>query len=169
MRPIEAPWPDPAIRRLHQIDPIPGLDLAPLGSANLSVDALSPAVAEAVLWNNIGKWYLDRGHHQAALVGFKRVESALVEPVSQQYMRLRQARALILLEQSGAATAILVALAAEKNSMMTRPAMGMLGSLRLQSGNVQQGLGLLRKAVEKDETLDWPERADAEADLGLAS
>ena len=168
MRPIDAAWPEAAVRRLHEIDPIPGLDLAPTGSLNVSAHATSPAAAEAALWNNIGKWYLDRGHHQAALVAFKRVESALAEPVSQHYMRLRQARALILLDQSGAATAILLGLASDKLSKMTRPAMGMLGSQRLQTGNVQQGLSLLRKAVEKDETFDWPERAEAEADLGLA-
>ncbi|MCU0980739.1 MAG: hypothetical protein MUF25_16440, partial [Pirellulaceae bacterium] len=39
---------------------------------------------------------------------------------------------------------------------------------RVQQGGTQQGLHLLRRAVEEAPTLQWPERAEAEADLGLA-
>jgi tetratricopeptide (TPR) repeat protein len=157
MRPVKTDWPEPAIRRLREIDPLPGTELA--GGAVL---------AEACLWNCVGKWYLDRGHHQAALVAFKRAESVLSDIRAQHYLRFREARSLVLLNQTGAATALLVGLANDRTSLMARPSMALLGSLRLKSGSVQQGFNLLRKAIEKDESLDWPERAEAEADLGLA-
>lgn len=157
LRPVQNEWPEPFIRRLLDLEPIAGAELVAY-----------PALAEAALWNVIGKWYLDRGHHQSALVSFKRAESVLTDVRSQHYMRFRQARALILLNQNGAAAAVLVALANDRTSHMARPAMGLLGSLRMQSGNPQQGFNLLRKAVEREDMIDWPERADAEADLGLA-
>ena len=46
--------------------------------------------------------------------------------------------------------------------------MATLGTTKLQAGSTKQGFNLLRRAVEEDETVDWPGRAGAEADLGLA-
>ena len=44
----------------------------------------------------------------------------------------------------------------------------MLGTMKLQQGGTQQGLNLLRRAVEEEPATVWPERPEAEADLGLA-
>lgn len=156
-RPVKIEWPQEVVRALYDSDPLPGIE---------QLDG--PAVADACLWNSVGRWYLDRGHYQAALVSFKRAESTVGDDHAQAHLRFRQARALVLLDQAGPATAILMTLANQKNSPLMKPAMGMLGSLRLQSGNLAQGLNLLRKSVEGDDTAEWRERADAEADLGLA-
>ncbi|MBA4019307.1 MAG: hypothetical protein C0483_19245 [Pirellula sp.] len=167
LRPIEVQWPLDVVHQLHRADTLPGIDLPDVSTVVASDRPVHPAVAETVIWNAIGHWYLDRNHSQAALVSFKRAESAAPTNKAQQWLRLRQARALIQLDQNGPATAILVSLAGDKSSSASLPAFAVLGSLRLKSGQVQQGLGLLRKSAER-ETLEWPERGEAEADLGAA-
>lgn len=167
MRPIERAWPLDVVHQLHRSDYLPGLDLPDASVVVTGDQPVNPALAETVVWNAIGGWYLNRGHAQAALVSFKRAESAATTARAQQWLRLRQARALLQLEQTGAATAILVSLAGDKTSSAAPPAFAMLGSLRLKNGQLAQGLGLLKKATEK-EGADWPGRAEAEADLGVA-
>jgi hypothetical protein len=51
---------------------------------------------------------------------------------------------------------------------VAHPALAILGVVQIQRGYVPQGLAALRRAVETDAPAGWPERADAEADLGLA-
>ena len=46
--------------------------------------------------------------------------------------------------------------------------MATLGTAKLRAGGTKQGFNLLQRAVEEDESIDWPGRAEAEADLGLA-
>ncbi len=167
LRPIEEKWPLDVVHLLHRADTLPGIDLPDASTVVAADVSVHPAIAETVIWNAIGHWYLDRNHSQAALVSFKRAESAATTGRVQQWLRIRQARALIQLDQTGPATAILVALAGDKQSTTSPPALAVLGSLRLKNGQVQQGLGLLRKAAER-ETVEWPERGEAEADLGLA-
>jgi len=161
LRPVEAPWPPEAVQSLATIDTLPEVDAFGPGGVD-------QAAAEALIWNVIGRWYLDRRQGQAALVAFKRAESATTSELPRQILRIRQARALVQLDQSGPATAILVAQARDPNPLVCRPAMAILGSMRLKNGQTQQGFALLRKAVESDEALEWPERGQAEADLGLA-
>ncbi len=156
LRPVQVQWPGPVVQTLRACD------------STLGVQADGPGAPETCLWNAVGSWYLDRGHHQAALLSFKRAEGMATMAGAQAYLRFRQARCLALLDQVGAATAVLVTIASDKQSPMMRPAMGMLGSLRLQSGSLPQGLNLLRKSVEGADTVDWPDRPQAEADLGLA-
>jgi hypothetical protein len=61
-----------------------------------------------------------------------------------------------------------VELSKRTNSAMARPALALLGGLKLQSGNTQLGLALLERALSQEPVPEWPERAEAEADLGLA-
>ncbi|MBN8625213.1 MAG: hypothetical protein J0M17_06980 [Planctomycetes bacterium] len=167
LRPIEQAWPLEVIHQLHRADPLPGIELPDASVALTSDSPTNPAVAETVIWNAVGRWYLDRNHSQSALVAFKRAESAATTGRAQQWLRLRQARSLVQLDQTGPATAILVSLATDKASAANAAAHCVLGSLRLKNGQLQQGLGLLRKGIERDGN-DWPQRAEAEADLGLA-
>jgi hypothetical protein len=161
LRPVEAPWPAEAVQGLAAMDMLP--DVAAFGPGGVN-----QAAAEALIWNVFGTWYLDRDQPQAALVAFKRAESATTSEFARQVLRFRQARALARLGQTGPATAVLVAQARDPNPQVARPALALLGSMRLKTGQTQQGLALLRKAIETDEALQWPERAQAEADLGLA-
>jgi hypothetical protein len=75
---------------------------------------------------------------------------------------------VLVLDQPAAATAPLVRLAGSSDPQLSRVAMAALGTAKLQTGSTKQGFNLLRRAVEEDETIDWPGRAEAEADLGLA-
>lgn len=168
-RPVESPWPADVVSMLQHLEPLPGMDAGDALPTGTASDAgADPREAEISIWNAIGIWYLDRGHPQAALVSFKRAESSATNESVRTWLRLRQARALIHLTQEGAAMAILVRAAGEKTTPAARAAMGMLGSLRLKSGQVQQGYSLLRKSVEKEDGVEWPERDDAEVDLALA-
>jgi hypothetical protein len=123
---------------------------------------------EASLWTNIGLWRLARTESQAALVALKRAESMTSDAIAVSQLRRSEAKALVLLGQAPTASAMLIAMAGDANPQVSRPAMAMLGTLKLQQGSVQQGFNLLHKAVEEDAACQWFERAGAEADLGLA-
>ena len=127
-----------------------------------------PAEAEAMVWHAVGRWYLDRGHAQAALVSFKRAETSAPSDLAKRWLRLRQAKALVQLEQGGPATAILAGLIGDKKSELYRPASALLGSIYLQRSQSRKGLALLKAAVEQEDGFEWPERSEAEADLALA-
>lgn len=168
LRPANLSWPADVVALLAERNPLPGFDDLQNDAATASDSAADPAEAETIVWHSIGRWYLDRGHAQAALVAFKRAESAATDESARQWLRFRQAKALTVLGQGGAATAILVGLSTAKPSVVERPASALLGSLYLQRGQMQRGLAMLRKAVERDDGVQWPERSEAEADLGLA-
>jgi hypothetical protein len=126
------------------------------------------ALSEAVLWTNIGHWRLARSESQAALVALKRAESTAGDPATAGLLRLAEAKTLIRMGQAATASAMFIALAGDANPRISHPAMAMLGTLKLKQGSVQQGFNLLHRAVESDLSCVWPERAQAEADLGLA-
>jgi len=165
-RPVDQAWPEDAVRMLQHLEALPSVD--PLAGGAAADAAAGAREAETAVWNAIGIWYLERSHGQAALVSFKRAEASATDEETRSWLRIRQARSLIQLQQDGAATAILVKAATKKDSTTARAAMGLLGSMRLKNGQVQQGLGLLRKSVEQVDGVEWSERADAEVDLGLA-
>jgi tetratricopeptide (TPR) repeat protein len=168
LRPANMSWPADVVAMLADREPLPGFDDVKNEATNASDADADPADAETIVWHSIGRWYLDRGHGQAALVAFKRAEAATSEPSAKQWLRFRQAKALTVLGQGGPATAILVGLSTTKPSAVERPVTALLGSLYLQRGQMQRGLAMLRKAVERDDGMEWPERTEAEADLGLA-
>jgi tetratricopeptide (TPR) repeat protein len=140
-----------------------------LAAREAAVVSASPtAGGEAALWANVGQWRLLRDEPQAALVALKRAESLTPDPLLRGRLQLLQAKALLRLGQTPAATAVLVQAAAATDPRLASPALALLGAARVQQGGTQQGLHLLRRAVEEAPTLQWPERAEAEADLGLA-
>lgn len=168
LRPANMSWPADVVAMLSAREPLPGFAGMQADETLASDVEADPADAETIIWHSIGRWYLDRGHAQAALVAFKRAESAATEESARQWLRFRQAKALTVLGQGGAATAILVGLSTAKPSAVERPVSALLGSLYLQRGQMQRGLAMLRKAVERDDGVEWAERSEAEADLGLA-
>jgi len=85
-----------------------------------------------------------------------------------QQLQLIQAKALLALDNEAADTATHTRLADSSDPQLSRAAMATLGTAKLQAGTTKQGFNLLRRAVEENETIDWPGRAEAEADLGLA-
>jgi len=160
LRPAQSSWPEPVIKQLIP----PGSQGRPRAPAELG----KPGLDEAWLWAHIGRWHLDRGEAQSALVACKRAESLHLDPHFQQQMQLLQARALIQLQQREVVLGLLGRLAGEPNSAAAPPALAMLGSLKLMEGDPQQNLPVLKKAVEESASPSWPGRAEAEADLGLA-
>ena len=89
-------------------------------------------------------------------------------PLAAARLQIAQTRALVRLGQSSAATAMLINLAGQGDPQVARPAMALLGTLKLRQGAAEQGFNLLHRAVEQDSALAWPERTEAEANLGLA-
>lgn len=169
LRPVKTPWPADVVSLLAARDPLPGLATISNVDSTMASDAgADPAEAEAVIWHSIGRWYLDRGHAQAGLVSFKRAESSVKSDVSQRWLRFRQAKALVQLDQNGPATAILAGLIRDKQSELYRPAAALLGSIYMQRDQSRKGLLLLKQAVDREDGVEWTERSDAEADLALA-
>jgi hypothetical protein len=134
----------------------------------VAVSTAPAAVEEAPLWVAIGHWRLGRDEPQAALVALKRAESSTTDNYTGNRLQLAQAKTLARMGQSGPASAILISLAGSSDPRILHPALAMLGTLKLQQGGIQQGFNLLRRSVEGDPLAQWPERAEAEADLGLA-
>jgi tetratricopeptide (TPR) repeat protein len=168
LRPVNAPWPADVIDRLVSREPLAGLAPARSGAAIASDEGAAPARSETVVWHSLGRWYLDRGHAQAALVSFKRAESAAADEETRHWLRFRQAKALTVLGQTGPATAILLGLLAQKPPAVEAPASALMGSLYVHRGQTQRGLQLLKKGVGRTDGVTWKERNEAEADLALA-
>jgi hypothetical protein len=166
LRPATAAWPDQVRRQLADQCGRNGLIFAENGAA--SVSSAAETAGEAALWANVGQWRLQRDEPQAALVALKRAESLTPDPSLRSRLQLLQAKALVRLGQTPAATAILVQAAGGTDPRLARPALAVLGAARLREGGSQQGFQLLRRAVEEAPVVEWPERAEAEADLGLA-
>ncbi len=163
LRPVKITWPEPVLRRLVELSRLP----VPTEAVISSTDAVT-AQGECALFACLGQWRYERNEPQASLLAFKRAETCTDDEPTKERLRFCQAKALFRLEQAGTATAILVELSKRTDSEMARPAMALLGGLKLQSGNTQLGLTLLERALSQESVPDWPERAEAEADLGLA-
>lgn len=166
LRPVNSPWPSDVRHALNQVNvtfgiAVGGRDTPTAAGGNRDTD-------ESPLWIAVGHWRLARDEAQAALVALKRAESMSSDPYIANRLQLSEAKALNRLGQSSAASAILIHLASNSNPLISHPAMAVLGTAKLQQGNAQQGFNLLRKAVEENGNIVWPERPEAEADLGLA-
>jgi hypothetical protein len=158
LRPAHQRWPQGVERQLLRSS---GL------IAEVPADGtLDETLAEVALWACLGRWRLERDEADAALVAFKRAETTTPDPHLQMQLRLAQAEAMFRLEQVGAATAILVSVSKQEDPVLSARAMALLGSIKLQTGHTQMGFNLLYKALEGE--VEWPGRAQAEADLGLA-
>jgi len=171
LRPVDADW-SAAQQGLGRVAGSLGMSGAGHGqvlpASTAAAQRAGLAHGEMLVWTCIGHWRLGRGKPQSALVALKRAEASAGDPHHVARLRLAQAQALLALDQPTAARAMLVPMAAEREASVSRAAMAMLGALLLREGSTTQGYNLLRRAVEEDRGLDWPERPQAEADLGLA-
>ena len=150
-------------------------DLHPACAESLSRTPLSELVRSsdksdptALLWTCIGLARLDRDEPQAALVAFKKAESFVTSPADRDRLQLAEAKTFLRLGQPAAAMAILAKLSQHESPSISRPALALLGTMKLQANQATVGLNLLRKALETEPITDWPGRSEAEADLGLA-
>jgi tetratricopeptide (TPR) repeat protein len=122
---------------------------------------------EAFVWLTIGKARLARAEVPEALTAFKRADSHGAFPVWDDFLALHQAKALLALQQTPAATSVLTPLVGKEPASPWRaPALALLGAGKLQDGHTQQALAFLCEAV-KPANADYTWRADAEANLGL--
>lgn len=159
LRPVSKSWPQPCAAALVSHSPIP------VNSTDLVGDDRR---AEAVVWGAIGQALLNRGESQSALIALKRAEAASDWESARAWLRRGQAQALAALDQTPAASAILVVLSSSKDAVLGRAAAADLGALKLRQGDSATGTRLLSKALESETLLDWPRRDRSEADLGLA-
>lgn len=170
LRPVDIAWPRPtsaALAKWCAGEAIALSEPPPVKQA-ASVDAETLAFGELSVWVTIGHYRLRRNEPQAALVALKRAEAMATREITKHRLRLLEARALLELEQTAPAVALLVQLSGVDDPRISHAAMAALGTVKLQSGNTKQGFNLLREAVEEGDSIDWPGRAQAEADLGLA-
>ena len=130
--------------------------------------AAKPKLDETWVWTQVGRWHLDRGEAQGALLAFKRAEAMTTNPALATELQLFQARAMVQLDQPVAARTVLAQLAESGSPEIVSQALALLGAMKLREGSGEQALALLRKAVEQGPASEWPGRAQAEADLGLA-
>lgn len=114
---------------------------------------------EAAIWACVGERRLSRGEAKSALMAFSKAGDA--DP-----LRVARARALAAAGEVHAARAMIAPLAAKADGPAVKGAEALMGALELRVGAVERGLALLRKATEGE--ADWPGRAQAEANLGLA-
>lgn len=159
LRPADRPWPDVVSALL---EPSPAIEEQPNGTSSQP-----PEDPELLVWALVGRAHLDRNENQAALVALKRSETLARDPRTRNLLRLAEAKTLCRLDQTTAATAILVSLTNQSDPQLARPAWAMLGTQKLHLDDTEAGLKLLTKAMENGDTIDWPDRAQAEADFGL--
>jgi tetratricopeptide (TPR) repeat protein len=157
LRPASCSWPEPVLRQF----------VAAAG-AFAEPPRESHSLDESWLWAAVGCWHLDRREPQAALAALKRSESLTLDPGFRDRLQLQQAQALIELDQTAAALALLVRLGGDATHPAASPALALLGGLKLKEGSSVQALALLKKAVEESPSNNWAGRGEAEADLGLA-
>jgi tetratricopeptide (TPR) repeat protein len=127
--------------------------------------------ATVALLAAIGRWRLERDEVGAALLAYKQAEVVLIaaglDDGELQWLRIEQARVLARMGQHGAALALLAEPGAQTNALGCA-ARGTLGAIELERGRVDLARALLRRAVEEGAGVDWPDRALAIADLGVA-
>ncbi len=160
IRPNGAAWP----AELHPAC-VESLSHTHLSDLSKSADAYD---ATALLWACIGLARLDRDEPQTALVAFKKSESFVASSLDRDRLQLAEAKTFVRLGQAAAATALLARLSQHESPSISRPALAMLGTMKLQANQATVGLSLLRKALETEPLTNWPGRSEAEADLGLA-
>ncbi len=167
-RPTTLAWPNAVCQEAARYGRVS--EEAGEGTDGIAVASFKPdgnGTGEVAVWTSVGRAHLQRGEPRLALVAFKRAEAWAAGNHQRDELQLLEAEALAQLKQTTAALAILSGLS-KKPERISCPALAMVGSLRLQAGSVQQGLLILRRAVEEHEGFDWPDRGEAEANLGLA-
>ena len=154
-RPSDAEWPS---------------DLAERAAGVIGIEgpfAVDPARdAEAAAWALAATWRLERAESQTALINAKRWEAASAAPLAMARARLVQGLALDALDQTEAANVALLEVTSSDDEATQRDARAAVGVIQLRSGRPDIGVRWLEAAVDGE--FDWPGRAGAEGDLGLA-
>jgi len=160
LRPPGAPWPE-EVRAL-------ALRLAPPPRARATTAPSPPPPVEAALRLGIGRARLDRGERQGALESLMRAEALSPDEDLALELRLAVARALARLGETVAAQSRLAGIAARPGTPASRRVLALQGALELKVGDARRAQALLRAALAPEGGFDGPDRADAEANLGLA-
>jgi tetratricopeptide (TPR) repeat protein len=125
------------------------------------------AQVEASIWRQIGEWRFARGETSPALLAFKQAEALFVQPREKAEARIAEARALLAINQTGAAISILTALTTDPDPQVNHHALAVLGNARIALDDIPGALTLLEAAVANDDSFPPALRAPARADLGL--
>jgi hypothetical protein len=123
---------------------------------------------EGLLWWQVAQWRLERNETSASLLAFTHAESQARSEEARSRGRIGQARALLVMGQDPPAMVILAAEIQSPQPATACQALAVLGAVRLQQGQVQQGLAMLRQAVQNPSGARWPGYSLAQADLALA-
>ncbi|MCC6511310.1 MAG: hypothetical protein IT423_19570 [Pirellulaceae bacterium] len=138
-----------------------------LGHHLESLGATSDGGVEMVLWACVAEAQFQRAQMQAALVNFKKAESA-TQGDNVLWLRIAQSKCLAALGQVPAASAILSGPASSSKPHIAAAATAAMGSTKLQAGAYQQGAQLLHKALSDSSGSTWATKSAAMADLALA-
>ncbi len=144
-----------------------GLTPLLLRQAGRSAASDPQASTEGLVWSALGVWREERREYQAALKACLRAEESARDARSQEQLRLRQARLMLRLEESGAAAGVLSGLCASPRSDIASPALALLGSIHLRQQELHQAQHLLSQALGEGAPVGFEGRGAAEADLGL--
>ncbi|WP_254508042.1 tetratricopeptide repeat protein [Anatilimnocola floriformis] len=172
LQPVGVDFPPQVLQNFTQLyrGPSVPLDLQPaMNIVQAQLDGSDKPSVPAIIAACLGTWRLNRHEAQQGLLLLKRAEALGTVEAATGWTRLTQAKALTALGQTSTSTALLIQLAGAKdNSPVSLAAAAELGSLKLHEGMTQQGLSLLRRGLTAQPEVQWPNRAAAEADLGLA-
>lgn len=160
LRPESAVWPRATT------DALAKRVVAQLGDGIAS--DLASARPETLAWAVVAEQRLARGESQAALLAFARAGALAHTARLGGLLRVGEARALVHLGRADAARAALSTIAASSEPVLARAGLAWMGALELDAGRVGLARALLTRALDGDSTGAWPERAQAEANLGLA-
>jgi hypothetical protein len=158
-KPADAAWP-------------PGVRATFARPQSTTMSASQPSAAEAfddgLVWEQIAQWRLERNEASASLLAFAQAETQARSEASRSQARIGQARALLVMGKDPPAMAILAAEAQSKYPATSCHALAVIGVIRLEQGQAQQGLTMLKQAVQNPTGARWPGYCLAQADLGMA-
>lgn len=142
------------------------------GSAPSTTGTAPRPTLELALLELVASLHLRRAEGRSALPAAKQAEAlcrrdqAEDAPIIRR-LRLIQARSLLLLGESGPAKTLLVELGRDRESVVGRQALLVLGAQEVAAGKARVGIGLLSSALAGP-GLPRIDRARGKADLGLA-
>ncbi|MEO1525741.1 MAG: hypothetical protein AAFX06_09905 [Planctomycetota bacterium] len=170
LQPVGEPWPDEVAETFEWIgqssaSPIRSELLRQLAGISMAGDSIT---ARCWVEAAIASWFEARGEPNKALLHLKKAETLAQAPVAKEWLKVAQAPLLVSLGQSGTATALLAPIIAKEDDSLTMlAAMTKLGVIKLQSSAKQHGVRLLHHAVIDSESIAWPGKSSARADLAL--
>jgi|GEM_PF-1432147 len=159
-RPVDSDWPAPVVANIREVLDRSGLQYP---------DSLhNDSCRESILWALVGVQSLKRHESQNAILAFKKAEGLVATKDLKNELLLQQALSMLDAGQAGPASAILFRLTTESGLIASR-SRGILGSLKLQHGSIEQGLNLLTSAIPSADRWPLDEKLRAQSDLALAT